>query len=82
MTYLDLLNRVKDGTQPKYVMLNDDIYVWGCYSYRLIYNDEQYLSEELDETAMISKNCIWEVEIKKDEPETKTLGDIIAEKCF
>ena len=82
MTYLDLLHRIENKTNPQYVMFNGDLYEWISKNYSLNYNHDDYLADILDETDMVSKNCIWEVEVKKDEHETKTLGDIIAEKCF
>ena len=83
MTYLDLLIRIKDGTQPKYVLYNNEVYVWHGCNYDGIYNDEMHITDILDECNMPTKNCIWEMKVEKDEEsEGKTLGDIIAEKCF
>ena len=82
MTYLDLLHRIENKTNPQYVMFNSDLYKWDGKNYSLNYNSDDHITDILDEVGMVLRNCIWEVEVKKDEPETKTLGDIIAEKCF
>ena len=85
MTYLDLLVRIKNNAQPKFVLFNNDLYRWSDFNYK---NDaDEYISENLDEISMCTKNCIKAIKFVDDdelpdEPETKTLGDIIAEKCF
>lgn len=85
MTYLELLLRIKAKTQPPMVFFDNDFYKWCDFNYK---NDaDECIAEYLDETAMVTHNCIKAVKIVEDdelpeEPETKTLGDIIAEKCF
>lgn len=81
MTYLDLLIRVKQGVQPEFVEFDGDIYKWNGLNYKC---GVDYISDSLDEIEFGTKDYIkaLKYEDEENEPETKTLGDIIAEKCF
>ena len=63
MTYLELLNRIKNGTQPKIVLFKDEIYTWCGTDYGLSYNSDDHIHDQLSETEMISTNCIFEIRI-------------------
>lgn len=71
MTYLELLNRIKNGTQPEMVLFNDDLYVWYKTSYVLNYSHGDYLRGRLSDREMASKNCIFEIRIIGDEEDVE-----------
>ena len=66
MTYLELLNRIKNGNQPEMVLFKGEMYVWYETDY-LNYNSDKYLRNCLSEKEMASKNCILEIQIVGDE---------------
>jgi len=66
MTYLELLNKIKNGTQPEMVLFKDDMYVWCGTDYKLSCGHIGYICNRLRETEMVTKNCIFEVHIIKD----------------
>lgn len=68
MTYLELLNRIKNGNQPEMILFKDEMYVWYETDY-LNYNSDNYLRNRLSETEMVSKNCIFEIRIVEHEVE-------------
>lgn len=67
MTYLELLNRIKNGTNPKIVLFKDEMYTWCGTDYGLSYNSDDHIHDQLSETEMISTNCIFEIRIIGDE---------------
>lgn len=55
MTYLELLIRIKQNTQPAAVEFNGDIYKWNGKNYKCGFD---YISGSLDEVVFGTKNCI------------------------
>lgn len=55
MTYLDLMNRVKYGTQPIIVECRGVLYKWSGTNYE---QGANYITDSLDEVDFGTKDCI------------------------
>lgn len=86
MTYLDLLIRIRQNTQPELieVALNDNgklYFQWTGDEYRrTMFGNKAVLSECFTEKQMVENDCIKAL-IYEDESDS-TIADEMIRKCF